>query len=173
VKRARTETSNPPQEEEHPDERGREAWRRRRAHQFAGGTHAPSRRIRVRLCLTTRTLSERTPAAPALLEDFVLREKVTPFDHERIPERVLHARATAAHGYFELTASLSKYATAKVLTESGRRLRGRDRSALVDECDRWHRAGPRASVRDVIDWRGQHRHLLDGGSDLIALPPVA
>ena len=40
---------------------------------------------------------------PALLEDFVLREKINHFDHERIPERIVHARGSAAHGYFELT----------------------------------------------------------------------
>ena len=38
---------------------------------------------------------------PTLLEDFVLREKITHFDHERIPERIVHARGSAAHGYFE------------------------------------------------------------------------
>lgn len=59
------------------------------------------------------------PRGPTLLEDFILREKITHFDHERIPERIVHARGTAAHGYFELTKSLSKYTTAKVLTEVG------------------------------------------------------
>ncbi len=44
---------------------------------------------------------------PTLLDDFILREKITHFDHERIPERVVHARGLAAHGYFELTQSLS------------------------------------------------------------------
>ena len=38
---------------------------------------------------------------PSLLEDFHLREKITHFDHERIPERVVHARGAAAHGIFE------------------------------------------------------------------------
>lgn len=38
---------------------------------------------------------------PQLLEDFILREKITHFDHERIPERVVHARGYGAHGYFE------------------------------------------------------------------------
>ena len=52
------------------------------------------------------------PRGPALLEDFVLREKITHFDHERIPERIVHARGTGAHGYFELTESLEKYTTA-------------------------------------------------------------
>ena len=42
---------------------------------------------------------------PTLLEDFILREKITHFDHERIPERVVHARGSAAHGYFQPNAS--------------------------------------------------------------------
>ncbi len=58
---------------------------------------------------------------PTLLEDFILREKITHFDHERIPERIVHARGTGVHGFFELTASLSDYTTAKVLTEAGER----------------------------------------------------
>ena len=58
---------------------------------------------------------------PTLLEDFVLREKITHFDHERIPERIVHARGSAAHGYFELTHSLKKYTRARVLTELGAR----------------------------------------------------
>lgn len=56
---------------------------------------------------------------PTLLEDFILREKITHFDHERIPERVVHARGTGMHGFFELTTSLNKYTTAKILTEVG------------------------------------------------------
>ena len=39
---------------------------------------------------------------PALLEDFILREKITHFDHERIPERIVHARGSAAHGYLRV-----------------------------------------------------------------------
>src|ERR1700742_1229733 len=39
---------------------------------------------------------------PSLLEDFHFREKITHFDHERIPERVVHARGAAAHGYFQV-----------------------------------------------------------------------
>lgn len=56
---------------------------------------------------------------PALLEDFVLREKIQHFDHERIPERIVHARGSAAHGFFELTKSLGEFTRAKVLTEVG------------------------------------------------------
>src|ERR1700745_2702107 len=44
---------------------------------------------------------------PVLLEDFVLREKIFHFDHERIPERIVHARGSAAHGFFELYESLA------------------------------------------------------------------
>ena len=58
---------------------------------------------------------------PTLLEDFILREKIQHFDHERIPERIVHARGSAAHGVFELTQSLAKYTRAKVLTEVGQK----------------------------------------------------
>ena len=49
----------------------------------------------------------------------MLREKITHFDHERIPERIVHARGTGVHGFFELTESLDQYTTARVLTEVG------------------------------------------------------
>src|SRR3954468_5954618 len=54
---------------------------------------------------------------PSLLEDFILREKLTHFDHERIPERVVNARGAAAHGYFELTRPLVEYTKADFLQE--------------------------------------------------------
>jgi len=60
-----------------------------------------------------------TPRGPTLLEDFILREKITHFDHERIPERIVHARGSAAHGYFELTRSLGEYTRARILSEVG------------------------------------------------------
>ncbi|MEO7325696.1 MAG: catalase, partial [Dokdonella sp.] len=60
-----------------------------------------------------------SPRGPTLLEDFILREKITHFDHERIPERIVHARGSAAHGHFKLTRSLAKFTTAKILTEVG------------------------------------------------------
>jgi len=56
-----------------------------------------------------------------LLEDFQLREKIMHFDHERIPERIVHARGSGAHGYFELTESMSKYTKAKFLQNPGTR----------------------------------------------------
>ena len=54
---------------------------------------------------------------PTLLEDFILREKITHFDHERIPERVVHARGTAAHGYFQVYEPLSRYTRARFLQD--------------------------------------------------------
>ncbi len=60
-----------------------------------------------------------TPRGPTLLEDFVLREKITHFDHERIPERIVHARGSAAHGHFELIHSLERFTTAEILTRKG------------------------------------------------------
>lgn len=53
-----------------------------------------------------------------LLEDFILREKITHFDHERIPERIVHARGSAAHGYFELYENMSKYTKAGFLKDT-------------------------------------------------------
>jgi catalase len=58
---------------------------------------------------------------PTLWEDFVLREKITHFDHERIPERIVHARGSGAHGVFECYASLAKYTRAAFLSERGKR----------------------------------------------------
>ena len=60
-----------------------------------------------------------SPRGPALLEDFILREKITHFDHERIPERIVHARGSGAHGFFELTHSLAEHTTAQVLSNVG------------------------------------------------------
>jgi catalase len=61
------------------------------------------------------------PRGPTLLEDFILREKITHFDHERIPERIVHARGSGAHGFFELTQSLSEYTKADFLQRPGER----------------------------------------------------
>jgi catalase len=54
---------------------------------------------------------------PSLLEDFILREKITHFDHERIPERIVHARGSGAHGYFQPTKSLAKLTKAAFLQD--------------------------------------------------------
>ena len=57
---------------------------------------------------------------PVLLEDFVLREKMTHFDHERIPERIVHARGSGAHGFFESYAPLTQYTKAAPFKEAGK-----------------------------------------------------
>jgi catalase len=58
---------------------------------------------------------------PALIEDFHFREKIFHFDHERIPERVVHARGYGAHGYFENYAPLTDVTRADLFSEAGRR----------------------------------------------------
>jgi catalase len=58
---------------------------------------------------------------PTLLEDFILREKITHFDHERIPERIVHARGSAAHGYFECYEPLTNLTRASIFAEAGKR----------------------------------------------------
>jgi catalase len=76
----------------------------------------------------------------------VLREKIQHFDHERIPERIVHARGSAAHGYFELTESLAPYTRARVLTEVGKRTEVFTRFSTV--------AGGAGSIDTPRDVRG-------------------
>ena len=58
---------------------------------------------------------------PTVLEDFHFREKIFHFDHERIPERVVHARGYGAHGFFETYESLAKYTRADLFQKAGQR----------------------------------------------------
>lgn len=60
------------------------------------------------------------PRGPVLLEDFILREKITHFDHERIPERIVHARGSAAHGHFICEAPLTQHTRAAPFQEAGK-----------------------------------------------------
>ncbi|WP_301003977.1 catalase [Arsukibacterium sp.] len=83
---------------------------------------------------------------PSLLEDFILREKITHFDHERIPERVVHARGSAAHGYFEAYDDFSKYSCAAPLQEKGKKTPVFVRFSTV--------AGERGSKDTARDVRG-------------------
>jgi catalase len=62
------------------------------------------------------------PRGPVLLQDFILREKITHFDHERIPERVVHARGSAAHGYFECLEDCSDITRADFLQRPGEKI---------------------------------------------------
>ena len=83
---------------------------------------------------------------PTAMEDFILREKITHFDHERIPERVVHARGSAAHGYFENYKPLSKLTKAAPFSEAGKRTPVFVRFSTV--------AGERGSADTVRDVRG-------------------
>ena len=56
---------------------------------------------------------------PSLLEDFVLREKIFHFDHERIPERIVHARGSGAHGVFEVTEAIPELTKAELFQKKG------------------------------------------------------
>jgi len=98
---------------------------------------------------------------PTLLEDFILREKIQHFDHERIPERIVHARGSAAHGYFELTESLARYTRARVLTEVGKRTEVFTRFSTV--------AGGAGSVDTPRDVRGfaVKMYTTEGNWDLV------
>jgi catalase len=83
---------------------------------------------------------------PTLLEDFILREKITHFDHERIPERVVHARGSAAHGYFEVYKSMSQFTAAEFLHDPAVKTPVFVRFSTV--------AGSRGSADTVRDVRG-------------------
>ena len=95
-------------------------------------TIAPLDRVRVDSSDRVLTTNQGVPVAdnqhslkaglrgPTLLEDFILREKITHFDHERIPERIVHARGSAAHGFFECTKSLQKFTRASLFSEVGK-----------------------------------------------------
>jgi catalase len=83
---------------------------------------------------------------PTALEDFILREKLTHFDHERIPERVVHARGSAAHGYFENYEELSEYTKASPFNEAGKQTPVFVRFSTV--------AGERGSADTARDVRG-------------------
>jgi catalase len=89
--------------------------------QYVGGAHATLTTNQGVPIADNQNSLRATPRGPTLLEDFILREKITHFDHERIPERIVHARGSAAHGYFELDKSLAKYTTARLFTEVGAR----------------------------------------------------
>lgn len=83
---------------------------------------------------------------PSLLEDFILREKITHFDHERIPERIVHARGSAAHGYFEVTNPIPQFTKAGFLQKKGQQTPVFTRFSTV--------AGSRGSTDLARDVRG-------------------
>jgi len=83
---------------------------------------------------------------PTAMEDFILREKITHFDHERIPERVVHARGSAAHGFFEAYEDLSDITRAAPFAAKGKRTPVFVRFSTV--------AGERGSTDVARDVRG-------------------
>jgi len=83
---------------------------------------------------------------PSLLEDFILREKITHFDHERIPERIVHARGSGAHGFFEVTNPIPQFTKAGFLQQAGQKTPVFARFSTV--------AGSRGSTDLARDVRG-------------------
>jgi catalase len=131
-------------------------------HQHAGGDHpALTTNQGVRISDNQNSLRPAT-RGPTLLEDFVLREKLMHFDHERIPERIVHARGAGAHGYFELTHSLADYTQARVLSEVGVRTPVFARLSTV--------AGGAGSIDTPRDARGfsVKFYTVEGNWDLVA-----
>lgn len=83
---------------------------------------------------------------PTLMEDFILREKITHFDHERIPERVVHARGSGAHGVFECYEGLAELTRASLFAQAGKRTPVFVRFSTV--------VGERGSMDTARDTRG-------------------
>ncbi|WP_434593868.1 catalase HPII [Pseudomonas sp. R4-83] len=86
------------------------------------------------------------PRGPSLLEDFIMREKITHFDHERIPERIVHARGTGAHGFFQSYENHAALTKAGFLQDPGKKTPVFVRFSTVQ--------GPRGSGDTVRDVRG-------------------
>jgi catalase len=86
------------------------------------------------------------PRGPTILEDFHFREKIFHFDHERIPERVVHARGYGAHGFFQNYTPLSKYTRADLFQRAGERTQAFVRFSTV--------AGSKGSPDLARDVRG-------------------
>jgi catalase len=123
-----------------------------------GAVEGGLRRVRVNSTGQGLTTNQGVPVAnnqsslkaglrgPTLLEDFILREKITHFDHERIPERIVHARGSGAHGYFEAYKSLTGLTRAAPFAKAGKRTPVFVRFSTV--------AGERGSADTARDVRG-------------------
>lgn len=90
-------------------------------HQIAGGTHPPMRGQTGVIIADDENTLKAGERGPTLTEDHLFLEKTQHFDHERIPERVVHARGYGAHGYFELTDSLAGISRAAIFNKVGER----------------------------------------------------
>ena len=98
---------------------------------------------------------------PSLLEDFHFLEKMAHFDQERIPERVVHARGSGAHGYFQVYKSLSKYTKAAFLQDPGEKTQVFVRFSTVQG----FRGSP-DTVRDIRGWATKF-YTKEGNYDLV------
>lgn len=130
-------------------------------HQRSGGRH-PSLTTNQGIPVADNQNSLRpTPRGPTLLEDFVLREKITHFDHERIPERIVHARGSAAHGVFQVYESMAEYTKAAFLQDPSVQTPVYVRFSTVQ--------GPRGSADTVRDVRGfaTKFYTSEGNYDLV------
>ncbi|BFG77027.1 catalase HPII [Paraburkholderia terrae] len=101
------------------------------------------------------------PRGPSLLEDFIMREKITHFDHERIPERIVHARGSAAHGVFQVYEPMAEYTKAAFLQDPSVQTPVYVRFSTVQ--------GPRGSADTVRDVRGfaTKFYTSEGNYDLV------
>ena len=90
-------------------------------HQVSSGGHPPLTTQTGALVSDDENSLKGGPRGPSLLEDHVLLEKIQHFDHERIPERIVHARGFGAHGYFELTSSLKGISRAAIFNQVGQK----------------------------------------------------
>ncbi|WP_300162201.1 catalase [Solidesulfovibrio sp.] len=101
------------------------------------------------------------PRGPALMQDVHLLEKMAHFDRERIPERVVHAKGAGAHGYFEVTADVTRYTKAKFLSAVGKRTEVFARFSTV--------GGERGSADSARDPRGfaLKFYTEDGNYDMV------
>ncbi|EUC13313.1 UNVERIFIED_ORG: catalase [Burkholderia sp. CF145] len=101
------------------------------------------------------------PRGPSLLEDFIMREKITHFDHERIPERIVHARGSAAHGVFQVYEPMTEYTKAAFLQDPSVQTPVYVRFSTVQ--------GPRGSADTVRDVRGfaTKFYTSEGNYDLV------
>ncbi len=88
-------------------------------HHTAGGPHPPLTTQTGAIVSDDENSLRAGDRGPTLLEDHILIEKIQHFDHERIPERIVHARGFGAHGFFQLTDSLAGIWKAAVLTRVG------------------------------------------------------
>ena len=88
-------------------------------HQVAGGRHPPLTTQTGAIIADDENSLRAGERGPTLLEDGQFLEKIQHFDHERIPERVVHARGFGAHGYFELTNPLKGVSRAAIFNEVG------------------------------------------------------